>query len=341
MPDQCPYCGDSNITASKSKDLKKNLLYTCPNCRLSFFFYSSAAPKDGASAGSKDKDERGAFAEEPLGEEEAQELALKLMQKQGYDEACRTLDRCPSPWQHPLMMHFLRFVGELGKAGGLTEANPNLTLYYKQLSEINPLNMFNANLRNIDYYLPKNDPKRLYETYCGLYRALLAFAALPVDYYISSTDYNHEFQSHGLRYYKRCRRTENWMQRALALGHLARRLEEQGSDSSYGDKYREMSVSLWSACAEYERTNPPLQLSSDVFETVVDRIVDYFFINKQENKLRRQIQDKLSGKETPVELVYQPKNRKILYMCVHAVPAVLLLIALIAVWVILRSQNFI
>lgn len=325
MQQTCPYCGDPDIASCGAKTGTDSNLFTCSRCGLSFFDYQIP--------GSQDDQTVSGSGDDIPGEEETLTLAVSLLQKKGYAEACQALDECPFPRQHPLAMNFLRLIGELGKPGILTETN--LKLLYADKAEHNftgVLDVLIDNLRHIDSLLPKDDPQQLYAAYRGLYEALSALAVLPIEYYAESTVTILGQVIDTAQYEKRYHRTDIWIKRAIAAGILAQRMENLHGDSRCGDKYREMSASLLSKCAEYSKKAPSLPLLSGVAfaDTIADRITDYIVMNRQEKKIRRQLQAKIKDEKAPIELIYQPQDRDTVSFWVHAIPITAIVLFVLA-----------
>ena len=321
MQNTCPYCGDADISPYGAKNSKGSQLYSCSHCNMCFF--------DCQIPGSADEQAGTETEKNTANETETQELAISLLQKQSFDEACQALDKCPYPWQNTLSLSFLRLIGELGKAGILSETN--LALIYKKHGEYtldDSLDLINDNLSRIDALLPKNEPQQLYTAYCGLYAAFSALADIPIEYYAISKERIFGQRIHTNEYERRYHRTDIWIKRVIAVGTLAQRLEELSADSAYGSKYREMAASLWAKCAEYKRKAPPVSLLAGItlIENLADRVTDYFAMNRQEKELLRQIKAKIQDEKAPVELIYTPKNRSDISFMVHAIPITILVL---------------
>ncbi len=329
MQHNCPYCGDHNIASCAAKTSKGYTLYSCSHCGLSFFDYQESGNQDAQTVGENN--------DSIPSEEETQELAINLLRTKSYAEACQAIDKCPPPWQNPVAMNFLRLAGELGKPGVLTETNLELLYDDKAAhSFTSVLDVIIDNLIHIDFVLPKNDPQRLYAAYCGMYEALSVLTALPIAYYAETVDivFGQPFHEDGIK--KRYHRTDIWIKRAIACGILAQSMKAFHNDRLYGEKYREMSASLWSKCAEYNKKAPPVFLipSHILVDTIADRITDYFVINRQEKKIRRQLQAVIKDENASVELSYQPKNRATVSFFVYAIPITALLLFALSAFMI-------
>ncbi len=315
MQRNCDYCGEAKIASCDAKTSKGHILYSCSHCGLSFFDYPESGNQDAQTV-----DENN---DSIPSEDETRELAINLLRTKSYAEACQAIDKCPPPWQNPVAMNFLRLAGEFGKPGVLTETN--LKLLYNDKAEhiyTTVLDVIIDNLSHIDFVLPKNDPQRLYAAYCGMYEALSALADLQIQYYAETVDivFGQPFHEDKIR--KRYHRTDIWIKRAIACAILAQSMKAFHNDRLYGEKYREMSASLWSKCAEYNKKSPPVFLipSHILVDTIADRITDYFVMNRQEKKIRQQLQSIIKDENASIELSYQPKNRAMISFFVYAIP---------------------
>lgn len=260
----------------------------------------------------------------PCSKEKAALSQVKdLMRLNLFGKAKIILNQLPSNEQTALQMLFFKTIVSFGKDGYISAT-------YCYLNSA--LSILDDHLSCMDSLLPQNDTTRRYEILSSIFDAIIIFAKLPIKFY-SSSSYK-KYDKYGEVNVVSHVRTYAWLQRTVIIGKLAQYLESLHTDSLYGDEYRRMTASLWSACLNYkQKDRVHLSFSDDLSTIILDKLLNHITVTKYEKKLRRQIKNKLKKPSASVELVYPHIDRdkaelriKITAFCS------LLIIGLSAVW---------
>lgn len=332
MQIKCTYCGSSAVKLIQTIPDQNISHYSCGICSHTFVLAdkpagtaagtappSSAAegaPKSSANAkvqqsknsgSSSDRsgnaDNENAAPDEEVNYTSAKEfftIVSNQLNNNYYLRACKLLDNYPHPEECPLRLLFYRNVAVLGDYGGIKSPleDPNKCL-----------SVLNDHVSHLNNFLATNDREKLYDILSGLYDAIKIFGQLRINPYSHSSYL--ERGRHSTIKVVIDEKTYAWLERTVIIGKMAQNLESLQNDSRYGAKYREMAASLWADCLY----NPSLQpsgigLNTDFVTVALNRTLDYFTVNKQENRLRQQIQNKLNNPQAVVDLSFNYVDRK-------------------------------